>query len=383
MPRPSPVNPGTPQHYPALDGLRGLAILLVLANHLFLTNDHPNSRLVTLLTGIRLTTWVGVDLFLALSGFLITGILLRTRSLPHFYARRALRILPVYWLALAVLSTFHMQWNGFAWPLLTFTQNTPFWFTRAVPQPLEGYTAHLWTISLEEQFYLAWPALVLLLPSRRSLRWTALTLAATALTLRCILVAHGIGAQYTYKLLPCRMDTFLLGAWLAVALAGKPTRRPLPKPRILFAASTLVLLLFALHEHGLDWRTSRFTNSAGYTLIAVACTSLIAMALQPNSLTARALANTWLRALGRYSYGIYIWHMILGALPIPPIRATLAARHIGPGPQFLAGALTATALSIALGALSYHAFEIHFLRLKRYFPVAAPVSVHRNPISSA
>lgn len=367
-------DPGGFSHVLPLDGIRGFAVMLTVANHLLLTNTHP-SVFITILTSVRISTWLGVDLFLALSGFLITGILfdsLHSRHyLRNFYGRRALRILPLYYLALVALGLLsfplHMHWNGFGWVLATFLQNTPLWFNRAVPYPLEPLTGHLWTIALEEQFYLFWPMLVVLVRDRRRLMTVALALSVVALGLRIAIVAHGGSAQYTYKMLPCRMDGLLLGAWLALAFRGPLRARLIKWSSFLFFPLGAILFVEACHEHGLDWRTSAFVNSIGYTLSALASAALIAMTFHLGGLARRIFIHPCLRWLGRYSYGIYVWHLIFAGFVIAPTRHLVARITPGKGIQMLAGALTGTAASLLLGYISYHAYEVHFLRLKRFF----------------
>ena len=329
--------------------------------------------------------WLGVDVFLALSGFLITGILFDTVATPHslrnFYARRGLRIFPVYYLAIAVLAVLalvkHFSFRGFYLPLAIFLENTPVWIARAVPAPLESLAGHLWSIALEEQFYLLWPLLVLLIRDRRRLILAASTLATIALVLRITLIALGRAGhyavyEYTYKTLPCRMDGLLLGGVLALLLRGPARGRALRLAPYLFLPSTLILAGFALREHGLDWRTSVFVNSAGYSVAAIASTSLIALTLRTRSAARSLFAMAPLRWLGRYSYGIYVWHILLGGLIIPPTRVLAAHLGLGKAAQFLAGAIAGTILSILIGVLSYHLLEVHFLRLKRSFPYARP-----------
>src|SRR3978361_1394995 len=218
---------GERPHVAALDGVRGFAVLLILLYHVGVTNEHRGSRVITFLTGVRISMWMGVDLFLALSGFLITRILFdalgRGDSLRSFYARRCLRILPLYYLALIVIGIIsfwdHFYWFGFQWKLIAFLQNTPLWF-KSVPFPLSAYTGHLWSIALEEQFYICWPLLMFFVRDRRRLMVVALGLSVIAVGVRVALVAHGFGVDYTYKLLPCRMDGLLLGGWLALAWRG-------------------------------------------------------------------------------------------------------------------------------------------------------------------
>jgi peptidoglycan/LPS O-acetylase OafA/YrhL len=379
-------DPGGFRHVAALDGVRGLAVALIVGAHLWLTNEHPGSRVITLLTTIRMSMWLGVDLFLALSGFLITGILFDTVASPHylrnFYARRVLRIFPVYYAAIAVLGvlavTMHFGFRGYWWPLGVFLENTPVWWGRAMPGMLDTFSGHLWSIALEEQFYLLWPLVVMLLGSReerrgkreegrRRLMWAAGGLSVAALGLRVWLVMEGASFQFTYKMLPCRMDGLLLGGLLALVMRGPEKARVLRFARWVFWPAMGVLAYFALRAHGLDWRTSTFVNSVGYSVAAVAFSSLIAMTLRGGA-AARVFSLRPLRWLGKYSYGIYAWHMLLGGLIIPPMRVFTAGLGWGTAGQFLAGAIAGTALSVVIGWGSYWGFEVYFLRLKRFVP---------------
>ena len=370
----SPDDPGGFAHIPALDGIRGLAVAMILGAHLWLTNEHPGSTLVTILTSIRMSLWLGVDLFLALSGFLITGILFDTIASPHFlrnfYARRMLRIFPVYYLAIATLALlallFHFRIAGFYWPLALFLENTSVGIAHPLPPELDAFAGHLWSIALEEQFYLLWPLCILLVRDRRRLILTAATLSILALALRITLVMHHVSFEYTYKTLPCRMDGLLLGGILALGLRGPQRARLSAIAQAVLFLSLAILLVFCIREHGLNWRTSAFVNTFGYTLAALAATSLIALTLA--SPVRRVFSLRPLRFLGRYSYGIYVWHILLAGLIIPPTRILVAHLGLGKGPQFLAGAIAGTILSVLIGVLSYHLIEAHFLRLKRLVP---------------
>jgi len=376
-------DPGGFAHIPQLDGVRGLAILLILGHHTLAANSETTSRVIALFIAIRKSMWLGVDLFFALSGFLITGILFESLRGPHFlrnfYGRRALRIFPLYYLALFVVwligLPIAMHWSGYQWVLLTYLDNTRLWIGQAVPHPLVDLTGHLWSLALEEQFYLIWPLLVLLLRDRRRLIIAALALSAGSLILRCVLVAHGSSEAITYKLLPCRLDGLLLGGALALALRGGNRALWLRRAPLLFFPAAGVLLMVAFREHGFDWQRSRFVNSFGYTLSAAASCGLIAMTLragpnlreQTGSWCARLFRQPWLRWFGRYSYGIYVWHMIVPFLVVPRLHAALSQHLHSKLLLVLANALAGSAISIAVSVVSYHAFEAPFLRFKRFF----------------
>ena len=373
-------DPGGFAHIPSLDGLRGLAIALIVIHHLVSGNPQSNSSVIGFFVAIRETMWVGVDLFFALSGFLITGILFDSLVTRHplrkFYGRRLVRIFPLYYLALVVLwlmtSYYRIQWNGFQWDLLTYLQNTPLWIGRDVPVSLATYTGHLWSLALEEQFYLFWPFVVLWIRDRRRLMNVALALSLAALALRIFLVGRNYPVEYTYKMLPCRMDSLLLGGWLALAVRGPERGRIMKLCRPVLLIAAVALLIEAAREHGLDWQSSRFVNSAGYTLITIVCTALIGLTLNSAGLLSRRIFTLgWLRSLGKYSYGIYVWHMILGRLPIAPARSLAGHFTSSKLVLLLTGGASAIVFSVLLGVLSYHLYEVHWLRLKRYFAYTA------------
>src|SRR5260370_3776566 len=161
-------NPGGLRHIKALDGLRGAAILLILYDHLFWSNSQSGNRFFDFLNQVRDSSWVGVNLFFALSGFLITGILFETlhdsNYFRTFYARRALRIFPLYYgflfVLLALTKPLHFQWNGWQYYHLTYTSNLALWRYH-VPLILPNFNInHFWSLDVEEQFYLICPFVV-------------------------------------------------------------------------------------------------------------------------------------------------------------------------------------------------------------------------------
>ena len=193
---------GGAHHIPALDGLRGVAILMVLWFHyygpIYKFCASPFDRFIVLTIN---TGWMGVDLFFALSGFLITGILLDAKGAPHyfrnFYARRALRIFPIYYgflfVILIVIPRFHQYSPGLA---QTVRDQAWLWLygtniaTTFFPIKLAGFL-HTWSLAVEEHFYLVWPAIVLVL-NRRQLAVASLCIVVVALITRTLLVWRGL-----------------------------------------------------------------------------------------------------------------------------------------------------------------------------------------------
>src|SRR4051794_17305081 len=238
---PSAADCGTPPsrrmvHIPALDGLRGVAILLVLVFH-FSESHSAMSGWFQKLHRIAASGWVGVDLFFVLSGFLITSILFEAKRssgyFRNFYMRRVLRIFPLYYgvlvVAFLLIPLVHPYQNpryqtiaahqGYLWAYL---QNYVTWID------WKGFT-HFWSLAVEEQFYLVWPTVVFCL-NRKSLMWVCGVLICVALAVRVgrVVSYHDLpAAQYqaiaqaTYYYTFCRMDALLVGAFLALAAHGE------------------------------------------------------------------------------------------------------------------------------------------------------------------
>ncbi len=371
----SRATPPSFRHIPALDGIRGIAIGLVLCFHLLWSNSVTGSRAFDLIVKIRGSGWIGVDLFFALSGFLITGILLDTRENPrffrNFYARRALRIAPLYSLVLLLLVVgFHpsswTQARPFAL-LFTYLQNTPLWWNHPVSGTVANYTTHLWSLAAEEQFYLVWPLVVFLLPNRRGLLWICAAGMALAPLSRYLLLSHGDPFQATYKLTVCRADSLLGGAWLAIAHRGpmQPViRRAAPYT---FAFGVLLCLAVGWSTGNFAFESNRTVNLIGYSLLALVSASLIAMAISPSSRAVRVLGSPLLRSLGRYSYGIYVLHQMVATALEDRFGGSLRSSIPSKALLHLVLLALVLAFTIPLAMLSYHFLERPFLRLKRFF----------------
>ena len=383
------ARPGT--HVPALDGVRGLAILMVMVLHLMIFNNNTGNRWIHALSRFRGLGGTGVDLFFVLSGFLITGILYDTLHSEHyfrnFYMRRFLRIFPLYYgflfLLLALTPWLHVTWGGRQYVLLAYLQNTAIWF------PIPGFNTinlvdlnHFWSLAVEEQFYLFWPFLVYLVKDRRKLIHTSVFLSLCAFILRVILYlqnAQTLPSGIVHCLTPCRMDTLMIGGILALYLRGSnPCIKYWHAGGVFYASVLAIAVMFIAHLQIVDMNNVPFMATFGYTIMAVGYAAIIFMAIQPYTLWNRFFSLAWLRSLGKYSYGIYVLHILVGSL----VRSTLhkllgTSLHIWLTPRLHSRPVAilvefAVSVSVVYMAawLSYNLYEVHFLQLKKYFKYA-------------
>lgn len=381
-------------HLPALDGIRGLAVLAVIGSHIFPGNAHGVvSRSVRFFLGYGST---GVDLFFVLSGFLITGILYDSLQDPRyfrkFYARRVLRIFPLYYgvLGLYALGTvfFGMHYDRQLWSLALYLQNT-----HLIARPIYDYAgpsalplSHFWSLAVEEQFYLVWPLAVFWLQGRRPLLWLCAFFTLACPALRAAFWLHGWSYFSVHTNTLLRADALLAGAALALLLRGPAHDRTLQlAPWVLLIAGLAAAFILALptlpgaHTGLAQARWSVISLSIRYSCFDLVYAAAIALALQPGTLR-RLCSLVTLRTLGTYSYGLYVLHIPIFSYLEAPLRS-LVAQHLTPnkGVGVVVTGLVCFVLSAVAAYLSFHFYEKHFLRLKRYFsytskpPNAAPL----------
>jgi peptidoglycan/LPS O-acetylase OafA/YrhL len=352
----------------SLDGLRGIAILLVLTYHLFN---------VGFLNPFFSFGWMGVELFFVLSGFLITGILLDTRFqknfIRSFLIRRALRTLPLYYAVLAIFAIIAPHFSPTKWfpeyqvYFWTHTSNILF-STIGSFRPL----GHFWSLAIEEQFYLLWPFVILLFTHR-------LFTHGKLIALTIFLIAFGIflrsypGASHLIITVPfMHLDGILIGALVAILVR---THRGWLFGNIerIFAVCTLLFV-------GFIWFATNagrlLPNPATWTVEAIFFGSLMVLSLK-SSFIERMLSNKFLFFFGKYSYGMYVFNSILYHFTnwAGADRLTENQKLIPYAGVFL--------LTVALSYLSYNLFEIRFLKLKsKLSPLGVPVRVNRNSKSA-
>ena len=306
-----------------LDGVRALAITAVLIHHAF---------------KVKLL-WMGVDLFFILSGFLITGILINSKSknlktyFSHFYQRRARRILPPYLLLLLLTSIlFGVAWASH-WYLYLFLMNFLVAFRIPHPESL----GILWSLAVEEQFYLLWPIVVYLL-SETALAWVSAAIILAVPLLRWFCTPLFQSSFVIYALTPFRMDLLATGAILAILWRRYPARfRQLAAyGPILSVLALAALYLFSRTPNFTTTSNTRLSNLWIYELSLITCTGIILWALGGKGVAPLTLAPV--RYLGRISYTVYLVHLTF---------LLVAASHLHGTINIAAAALAATLIYAA------------------------------------
>jgi len=360
-------------HISELDGLRAVAVILVLFAHF-----GPQCRAGSLLWKIESVGWTGVDLFFVLSGFLITGILLDSREsrsyYQRFYVRRSLRILPLYYFVLLASVLILLVWHvGSARHNLCEAS----WYLVYLGNARSAFTGHmpdvaplgpLWSLQIEEQFYLIFPYLVRSVKPA-SLGRMLLGVVLLSGPLRWLLYwwnPHWVIVQYVAS--PCRLDGLALGGLIALRARMGPWRL-----RPAYVAWVAVGLSGALCVYliwgGYDWSSGRI-RTFGYSMVALAFASVLLWVLTYRG----AWQTAWLRLrplqyLGRISYGIYLLQ-VPSYLLVGRIFAHFGKRLVTGESWHAATWLGFGAVgvcTVALASLSWYVLERPFLRAKNRF----------------
>lgn len=356
-------------HLEGLDGLRGVACLAVIVYHVALSLE-TSFGYHNAVTRILDAGWAGVDLFFVLSGFLITGILWESRTGPHyfrnFYARRTLRIFPLYFGVLGLIAVARLAahspdpMQGWTWTYLTNAGIAKYGF---VPF---NFLCHFWSLAVEEHFYLLWPLVVLAIPSRTALLKTALGTCALVLGFRITAILYGAPPLAVYVLTPFRLDALLFGCTLALLARGPGGIRQLRTlGRILTPTASAGLLSLAWLRGGLDFQDP-WVQTLGFTLLAALGGGLLIECIAGGWFR-RLMSLSPLKSAGKYSYGLYVWHPLLLHLLF---HTNIGRRLFFVGGPVMKMVVPVAVFSVALPAvslISWHFGEKHFLKLKHYF----------------
>lgn len=361
-------------HVPALDGIRGIAVLLVILIHTFtLQNTTPPVSYITRFAAIG---WLGVDLFFVLSGFLITAILLRTnptvRDARNFIMRRALRTWPLYY-AVLFLALYVLRFTPiYASTGLNDAYRNQLWFHLHASNILfslrQSWSAnclsHFWSLAVEEQFYLVWPFVVLPLRGRL-VPWACLALIATAILTKCLLLWNGAGMLPIFASTPAKADALAFGALAAwFHHHYGPARRTLALS--LLAAALTVVMTYTVATGEFPPGKPFHAYALWAVELAFACGIYLMLTRTP--VLTPLLSRGPLPFFGKYSYGLYVFHHFLEPVfhhycSPQSLALWFGSKSLASVTYFTIVLTTSTLLSIA----SYHLFESQFLKLKSRF----------------
>ncbi|MEM8637940.1 MAG: acyltransferase [Cyanobacteria bacterium P01_G01_bin.54] len=348
-------------YFPALDGIRGIAILMVMVFHIFQDSPLIRSQLLKVLDKFSIFGQTGVDLFFVLSGFLITRILLNSKPkknyFKNFYARRSLRIFPLYYLVLVVLyiliPLFSRQ------DFLPISEQFWFWtYLQNVPLTFRNLSmsgpGHFWSLAIEEHFYILWPLIVYAL-NLRGLFITSTAIIISAFLSR-VLLFFFVGHNLFYFTL-CRLDALVIGGLLALLEHKSIT---LDKFQKFFGVSAILLItLLIMMWFGLSGAESGLLQYIKYPLLATFyCLAIgYVTTLRQGSTVSNKLQSGFLTYTGRISYGLYVFH---------PFCFEFVLDFFGLQ-NFWVNSLVSFLTSYCVASLSFFLFEKTFLKLKKYF----------------
>lgn len=366
-----------------MDGLRGIAVILVMALHIFnRANEFTKHPVLTFISDLTTIGWIGVDIFFVLSGYLITSILLKAREKEHyfknFYARRILRIVPLYYATMLVVflviipikePEFSVKIPQLIPVQLLYLQN---WLGITAFVQTTGYLWVTWSLAIEEQFYLFWPALVYFMKREHLVKFSIgyILLSAVIRIIGVLVWANTSKVfHFFYYNSFSRFDELIFGGLLAIGLSTLDYKEKIKKfAAPVFWTSTVVFIILCLidlpnlpHPNYLHIPL----NTAGYTTLTISTAALISIFIThpESSVLRRIFRNGALEFLGKYSYAMYLFHIPVTLILLDLLWWT----HYRGWKIYLLYIASSFLVTIVLSFASWHLFEKHMLNLKKYF----------------
>jgi peptidoglycan/LPS O-acetylase OafA/YrhL len=390
----------TDGHILALDGIRGIAIIWVMLSHYFMyatkvivgdtvsISEKLLGHAYNMLWVIADAGWSGVNLFFVLSGFLITGILLDTKEHPHyftnFYVRRIVRIFPLYYCYIFFLCAF----PNYVFPTelgnIENIYDKIWWIITYMTNFLVGNLGfkgfvsigHFWSLAIEEQFYLVWPFLIFYLNSKK-LIYLCCVLIILSLVFRVFLLTNGVYSTVIYAYTFTRSDALLTGALVALLI-----RTNLSSASI-YTTAKIIAIISSLLLAGLVYKYRRLgaydfpVQTVGYSLLNIFFASflIIAISFKTSIYLHKLICSSVLRFFGKYSYGLYVWHPAVISCLIYLGMKNVTVFNLQNHPLLLEVIFMflATVGSILVSLLSWHLYEKHFLKLKKFVAYKKPL----------
>jgi peptidoglycan/LPS O-acetylase OafA/YrhL len=346
-------------YYKNLDGVRAIAIILVMVFHFFQILNVNENVFLQLLKKISIFGQTGVDLFFVLSGFLITRILLSTKENPNFFRnfilKRTVRIFPLYYLFLIIFYFFQ--------PLISNNQFVPFnqqWYSYLYLQNFAttfGWDfvgpSHFWSLSVEEHFYLFWPLLIFFLDNKKIYYLIGL-IVLFSVFLRYIMLCNEFSVFYfTFT----RLDSLALGALLSLLELKKAFKKSnISKFVALLIFTSFLSMILWIYYTG---ESNIIIETYKYLLLAIIYFALIGIiiSLKEKNIINQILKNKFFSYSGKISYGLYVYH---------PLSFLIVFKFLNTQNWVLL-LISCFLLSYLISSISYHFFEVKFLNLKKYF----------------